>query len=186
MANTFLTRISKLEQYNSINKTVLWEDGIESRWTNVYGQLQLNDNAIFIAANKLLIGTVTQINPRQSILCSNIQEVFCSNDQFLQLHEIYPEQISRVKANFQPFIHPQQIDISKLISDANAKRFVSYYILANTEKYEELKPILKPNDRIVLINSNDTFDNIQLQSTTGLIPFQNVSISVQGLSLQEV
>lgn len=186
MANTFLTRISKLEQYNSINKTVLWEDGTESRWTNVYGQLQLNDNAIFIAADKLLIGTVTQINPRQSILCSNIQEVFCSNDQFLQIHEIYPEQISRVKANFQPFIHPQQIDISKLISDANAKRFVSYYILANTEKYEELKPILKPNDRIVLINSNDTFDNVQLQSTTGLIPFQNVSISVQGLSLQEV
>lgn len=186
MANTFLTRISKLEQYDTTNKTVLWEDGTESRWTNVYGQLQLNDNAIFIAADKLLIGTVTQINPRQSILCSNIQEVFCSNDQFLQLHEIYPEQISRVKANFQPFIHPKQIDISKLISDANAKRFVGYYILANTEKYEELKSSLKPNDRIVIINSNDTFDNVQLQSTMGLIPFQNVSISIQGLSLQEV
>ncbi|MGV3545958.1 MAG: McrB family protein [Pedobacter sp.] len=187
MARTLLTRISILKQYDSTNKTVLWEDGTESRWTNVYGQLQPNDNAIFIAADdKLLIGTVTQVNSRQSILCSNIQEVFCSNDQFLQLHEIYPEQISRVKANFQPFIHPQQIDIPKLISDANAKRFVSYYILANTEKYEELKSTLKPNDRIVIINSSNTLDNVQLHSATGLIPFQNVSISVQGLSLQEV
>lgn len=187
MAKTLLTRISKLEQYDTTSKTVLWEDGTESRWTNVYGQLQPNDNAIFIAADdKLLIGTVTQVNSGQSILCSNIQEVFCSNDQFLQLHEIYPEQISRVKANFQPFIHPQQIDIPKLISDANAKRFVSYYILANTEKYEELKSTLKPNDRIVIINSSNTLDNVQLHSPTGLIPFQNVSISVQGLSLQEV
>ncbi len=186
MKNTFLTRISKLEQYDSKNKRVLWEDGTESRWTNVYGQLQLNDNAIFITTDKLLIGNVTKISPRQSILCSNIQEVFCSNDQFLQLDEIYPEQISRVKANFQPFIHPKQVDISKLISDANAKRFVSYYILASAEKYEELKSTLKQNDRIVVINSNDTFDNVKLQSTTGLIPFQNISISVQGLSLEEV
>lgn len=187
MAKTLLTRISKLEQYDTTSKTVLWEDGTESRWTNVYGQLQPNDNAIFIAADdKLLIGTVTQVNSGQNILCSNIQEVFCSNDQFLQLHEIYPEQISRVKANFQPFIHPQQIDIPKLISDANAKHFVSYYILANTEKYEELKSTLKPNDRIVIINSSNTLDNVQLHSPTGLIPFQNVSISVQGLSLQEV
>ena len=187
MANTLLTRISKLEQYDPSNKTVLWEDETESRWTNVYGRLQPNDNAIFISAdNKLLIGTVTRVNSAQSILCSNIQEVFCSNDQFLQLHEVYPEQISRVKANFQPCIHPQQIDISKLISDASAKCFVSFYVLANTEKYEELKPTLKPNDRIVIINSNNTFDNVRLHSATGLIPFSNVTISVQGLSLQEI
>jgi 5-methylcytosine-specific restriction protein B len=187
MANTLLTRISKLEQYDPANKTVLWEDGTESRWTNVYGQLQTNDNAIFITADdKLLIGTIIQVNSGQNILCSNIQEVFCSNDQFLQLHEIYPEQISRVKANFQPFIHPQQIDIPKLINDANTKHFVSYYIISSTEKYEELKSTLKPNDRIVIINSSNTFDNVQLHSATGLIPFQNVTISVQGLSLQEV
>lgn len=187
MKKTFLTRISKLEQYNSTNKTVLWEDGTDSRWANVYRQLQPNDNAIFITLkDKLLIGTITQVNSGQSILCSNIQEVFCSNDQFLQLHEIYPEEISRVKANFQVFIHPQQIDIPKLINDANAKRFVSYYILANIEKYEKLKPILKPNDRIVIINSNNTLDNVKLHSTSGLIPLPNVIISVQGLSLQEV
>src|SRR6185312_11149206 len=189
MANTLLTRISKLEQYDIVNKTVLWEDATGSRWNNVYGPLKINDNAIFIGVDKLLIGTVIKINSGQNILCSGIQEVVCSNDQFLQLHEIYPELISRVKANFQPFIHPQQVNISQLISDANARRFVSYYILSSDKKYEELKSTLNINDRIVLVNSSDKLENVKLHSTTGLIPFlvsSSVTISVQGLTLSEI
>jgi 5-methylcytosine-specific restriction protein B len=189
MKNTLLTRISKLEQYDSINKTVLWKDATESRWNNVYGQLLINDNTIFIGVDKLLIGTVTKINERQSILCSNIQEVICSNDQFLQLHEIFPELISRVKANFQPFIHSQQVNIQRLINDANAKRFVSYYILASAEKYEEIKSTLNINDRIVIVNSSNKLENVRLHSNTGLSSFpisSSVNISVQGLSLNEI
>jgi len=189
MANTLLTRISKLEQYDSINKTVLWEDATESRWNNVYGQLLINDNAIFIGVDKLLIGTITKINAGQSILCSNIQEVVCSNDQFLQLHEIFPELISRVKANFQPFIHPQQVNIQQLINDANAKRYVSYYILASADKYEEIKSTLNINDRIVIVNLSNKLENVRLHSNTGLSSFpvsSSVNISVQGLSLNEI
>jgi 5-methylcytosine-specific restriction protein B len=189
MANTLLTRISKLEQYDTVNKTVLWEDATESRWNNVYGQLIINDNAIFIGVDKLLIGTVTKINAGQSILCSNIQEIVCSNDQFLQLHEIFPELISRVKANFQPFIHPQQVNIQQLINDANAKRFVSYYILSSADKYEEIKSTLNINDRIVIVNSSNKLENVRLHSNTGLSPFpisSSVNISVQGLSLNEI
>jgi len=189
MANTLLTRISKLEQYDTVNKTVLWEDATESRWNNVYGQLIINDNAIFIGVDKLLIGTVTKINAGQSILCSNIQEVVCSNDQFLQLHEIFPELISRVKANFQPFIHPQQVNIQQLINDANAKHFVSYYILASANKYEEIKSTLNINDRIVVVNSSNKLENVKLHSNTGLSSFpvsSSVNISVQGLTLNEI
>jgi len=186
MVNTLLARISKLEQYNSSDNNILWQDNIESRWRNIYGKLQPNDNAIFIAKNKLLIGTISEVDPGKSILCSSIQEVFCSNDQFLQLHEIYPEQISRIKANFQPFIHRQEINISQLISDANSKRFVSYYILSSDKKYNDLKSTFNPNDRIVIINSNNTLDNVKLHSAAGLIPFPDASISVQGLSLQEI
>ena len=189
MANTLLTRISKLEQYDTVNKTVLWEDATESRWNNVYGQLIINDNAIFIGVDKLLIGKVTKINAGQSILCSNIQEVVCSNDQFLQLHEIFPELISRVKANFQPFIHPQQVNIQQLINDANAKHFVSYYILASANKYEEIKSTLNINDRIVVVNSSNKLENVKLHSNTGLSSFpvsSSVNISVQGLTLNEI
>lgn len=189
MANTLLTRISKLEQYDSINKSVLWEDQTESRWKGVYGQLQVNDNAIFIGGNKLLIGTIAEINLGKSIHCSNIQEVNCSNDQLLQLHQIYPELISRVKANFQPFLHPQQLDIPKLIEDANAKRFVSYYIIASALKYNELKDKFNVNDRVVEINVNNRFENVKLNSTAGVSNFpttSDVKISVEGLTLDEV
>jgi 5-methylcytosine-specific restriction protein B len=189
MANTLLTRISKLEQYDTVNKTVLWEDATDSRWNNVYGQLIINDNAIFIGVDKLLIGTVTKINAGQSILCSNIQEVICSNDQFLQLHEIFPELISRVKANFQPFIHPQQVKIQQLINDANAKRFVSYYILSSDNKYDELKSTFNVNDRIVVVNQSNKLENVKLHSSAGLTSFpvsSSVTISVQGLTLNEI
>jgi 5-methylcytosine-specific restriction endonuclease McrBC GTP-binding regulatory subunit McrB len=189
MTKILLTRISKLEQYDTANKTVLWEDPTDTRWNSVYGQLQINDNAIFIAIDKLLIGTVTQINNGQSLLCSNIQEVICSNDQFLQLHEIYPELISRVKANFQPFIHPQQVNITQLINDAVGQRFVSYYILSSDKKYDELKSSFNVNDRVVLINPNAKLDNVKLHTSTGLNSFpisSSVTISVQGLSLNEI
>jgi hypothetical protein len=166
MAKTLLTRISKLEQYNVTDKSVLWEDPAENRWHNVYGELNVNDNVIFLASKKLLIGTISQINKHQSILCSKVQEVTCSNDQFLQLHEIYPELISRVKANFQPFIHPQEINISQLIAAAIAKKFVSYYILSGIDKYNELKGDFKDNDCIVIINSNKQLENVKLNTTT--------------------
>lgn len=189
MAKTLITRISKLNQYDVVNRTVLWEDSTESRWGNVYGQLQVNDNAIFIAGEKLLVGTVSQFNSGQSIQCSNIQEVSCSNDQLLQLHEIYPELISRVKANFQPFIHPQQVNIGQLIADAKAKRFVSYYILSGIDKYKQSESLFKVNDRIILINANNKLDNVKLHSVTGLINFPDkadVNISVEGLNLNEI
>ena len=189
MLGTLLTRISKLEQYDSTNSTVLWEDPAETRWNNVYGLLKINDNIIFIASGKLLIGIVEQINFGKDLLCSNIQEVICSNDEFLQLHEIYPELISRVKASFQPFIHTQQVNIQKLIDDAKAKRFVSYYIISNNKKYNELRFRLKINDRVVVINSNDKLENVKLYSDSGLLDFptsSNVMISVNELSLNEI
>jgi MoxR-like ATPase len=188
MTKTLLTRISKLDQYNDTDKTVLWEDPAENRWHNVYGKLKVNDNAIFIASKKLLIGTISEINKHQSIQCSNVQEVTCSNDQFLQLHEIYPELVSRVKASFQPFIHPQEVNISQLIEDAVAERFVSYYILSDG-KYNELKGSFKVNDRIVIINSNKQLSNVKLYTVAGLANFpaiSEVNISVEDLTLDEV
>lgn len=191
MTKTLLARIRKLEQYNATDKTVLWKDPSESRWKDVYGKLQTNDNAIFITEGKLLIGTVSLINQNQSIICSIVQEISCSNDQFLQLHEIYPELIPRVARNFLPFIHPQQINISQFIEAVNEKWFVSYYILTE-EKYNELKELkgsFRINDRIVLINSNELLNNIKLYTRDGLANFpaaSAVNISVEGLTLDEM
>jgi 5-methylcytosine-specific restriction endonuclease McrBC GTP-binding regulatory subunit McrB len=189
MKKTLLTRISNLNQYDSSNRMVIFEDAIESRWTSVYGQLNLDDNAIFISTDRLLIGTITNINSGQSVECSNIQEVICTNDQFLQLHEIYPELISRVKANFQPFIHPQQINISQLISDAREKKFQSYYILSDQSKYDQMNSMFKVNDRIILLDKSKHFENVKLHSQSGLVDFPStamVNISVQDLTIDEI
>lgn len=189
MAKTLLTRISKLNQYKPSERKILWEDKNEIRWNSIYRQLKINDNAIFIAPGKLLIGTITKIETRKNILCTKVQEVTCSNDQLLQLHEITPELISRVKANFQPFIHPEQVNIKQLINDAKAKRFVSYYIISDQEKYVELKPKLNINDRVVLIDTNGRLENVKLNSSTGLKSFPaslNINIGVQGMTLDKI
>ena len=139
-----------------------------------------------------MIGTVSHVNNRQSIQCSNIQEVNCSSGHFLLLHEIYPELVSRIKGFFQPFIHPQQINITQLIADANAKRFVSYYILSGTAKYNELAlSTLRINDRIVLIDINNCIENVKIHTLKGLTSFSaiadvNIRINVEGLTLQEL
>src|ERR1035441_3725169 len=138
MASTLIARISRLEQYDSVKKTIIWEDPTVNRWTNVYSHLKTNDNAILVAGDRILIGNVSKINNGVSILINDVKDVKCSNDQFLQLHEIYPELISRVKANFQPFIHSHQINIDKLITDANSNKYVSYYILKSKDKYDEM------------------------------------------------
>lgn len=189
MTKTLIARISMLNQYDDVNRTLLWGDTTESRWESVYGQLQVNDNAIFIAEDKLLVGTVSLINSGESIKCLDIKEISCSNDQLLQLHEIYPELISRVKANFQPFIHPKQVNIGSLITDANAENYVSYYILSSMDRYIQSKSLFKVNDRIILVNSNNQLDNVKLQSSIGLVDFPDyaaVNISVNGLNLNEI
>jgi hypothetical protein len=189
MPKTLLTRITHLDQYNQLNKTVLWVDPTESRWENVYSKFHPGDNAIFIASNKLLIGRVSQINSNQSILCIEILEVECSNDHFLQLHEIFPELISRVKANFQPFIHPQEVNIEKLIADANSKRFVSYYFLPSLSKYNSLSGTLTENDRVVLLNNYNQIENVKLHTGRGLANFPEglgIRISVEGFTLDQV
>lgn len=189
MKKTLIARISMLNQYDDVNRTLLWGDTTESRWESVYGKLQVDDNAIFIAKDKLLVGTVSLINSGNSINFSDIKEISCSNDQLLQLHEIYPELISRVKANFQPFIHPQQVNIGSLITDANAKNYVSYYILSSMDRYIQSRSLFKVNDRIILINLNNQLDNVKLQSANGLVDFPDyatVNISVNGLNLNEI
>lgn len=191
MANTLLTRIADLSQYNPNDKTVLWNDTTESRWINEYSKLRPGEKAIFIGAKslkgKLLIGTIKAVNNRQSIACEAIQELECSNDQFLQLHEIYPELISRVKANFQPFIHPININIEQLIDDARNSHFVSYFVFSGNEQYKQVADELNINDRIVLVNSSNTLENVKRHTENGLADFDPpLKISVSGLSLNEV
>jgi len=189
MVNTLITRITKLEQYNESEKTVSWKDEKKSRWKNVYGLLVKNDNAIFIAKGKILLGLVTQVNKGNSIFCNEVQELALKNDDFLRLHEIYPELITQVKANFQPFIHPQKIDLTQLNDAISNKRFINFYIFSSRAIFDKNKNNLKENDRVVLLNEKRELENIKLYTEVGLIDFppdQNINIGVSGLTIEQV
>lgn len=109
MTKTLIAKLTNLEQYDSASKTVEYKDHLESRWSNTYNRFRINDNAIFLTGSKVIIGIIKSIDSGVSMFCSDVEVFESSNDDFLRIHAIYPELISRVKANFQPFIHSQRL-----------------------------------------------------------------------------
>lgn len=189
MRKTLITRISNLKQYDTTNKTILWEDSDKKKWGSIYKNLQIDDNVIFIAHGGLLIGTINKINKDQGLLCTGIEDIKCKNDQLLQVNGIYPELISRVKANFKTFIHPKEVNITEVSKDIKNREFISFYIFKDILEYEKLKAGLKINDRIVLKDNDKKLENVKLHSNNGLISLpidDNLQISVQGLTLIEI
>ena len=191
MKKTLIARIGRWEQYDAERKTVLWDAKSEDVWKGVYAQLRPNDNSIFIGEGRLLFGVVTQVKDRKNILCSHIQEVQCSNDHFLQLHKIYPELISRVKANFEPFLHPYngEIEIENVIHSAKNKDFLSFYILKNFKNYKEVceTGLFKENDRIIILSKNQKIESVLIHSKDKLIDSSfNEKLLVKGMSLNDI
>jgi hypothetical protein len=183
-----------MRQYNSTNKKVNYQDKTPERWDinrGVYSSLNKNDNAIFIANGKLLIGKVSNIDKNEAIECDNVQEIDCENDQFLQLHEIYPEIIPRVKANFSPFKHAIEVNIKQLIDDANNKNYISYYIV-NEDYYNDLKSDLKKHDRVILIDKQGQLGNLMCFNGSKLLDISSFyngvtgNINAKGMSLEDM
>jgi 5-methylcytosine-specific restriction protein B len=186
MINTLLTRISKLDQYNRSKKTIVWEDKTTKRWDNVYSKLKVGDNAILISKDITYIGVISKLNSTTTINVEEIKELIIKNDELLQLDEIYPELISRVKANFQPFIHEKEINIPKLIENGIKQKFIGYYIFNSLEDYEKRTINLNLSDRILILN-NGAIENIQVYNLKKLIiaPF-NKLLNSSGKTLKQL
>lgn len=161
MTNTLITRISNLNQYNKAKRSILWKDETVNRWDNTYNKLKIGDNAIFISKDVTYIGTISKIDSSTIIQADEIEEILVRNDELLQLNEFYPEFISRVKANFQPFIHEKEINIKKLIEDVDNNNFIGYYIFNSLNDYNNRIVTLNSNDRIIILN-NGIIENIQI------------------------
>lgn len=186
MINTLISRISNLDQYNSTKKIIVWEDAMSNRWSNTYSKLKINDFAIFIHSDEVFIGVITKINIGKSIRVEQIQELDIKNDELLQLDEMHPELISRVKANFKPFIHDKELNIQKIVDDIKNNNFISYYIFNSLTNYENRSVELNEKDRIVILN-NDVIENIQIYSNQklSLAPFDKL-LNSSGKTLQQL
>jgi hypothetical protein len=186
---TLITRLKNLDQYNSSEKTILWEDPAISRWKGVYNEIGLEDSGIFITGDKLLIGKVSEISEGKSFLLNNVKEVTCTNDEFLQIDAVYPELISRVKASFQPFIHPLELDLNKILKEINNKSFVGYYLISGSTKYDRIKSSLARHDRVIIVAEDGSLENIKKHVSNGLEEFAKsleLSTNVVGLTIDEM
>jgi hypothetical protein len=186
MPKTLIARISKMHQYDPSQNKITWEDKTPDRWNKIYNQLNSNDNAIFIGPKKIYFANIESKNTGRQIICISVQEIQCTNDQLLQIHQIHPENISRVKANFTPFIHPIEIDTKQILNDIRQNKFIGYYIFSNLSTYQANSKSLKINDRIVLLYEDLTLSKLMLHTDQGLKPTFEINISVAGRTLKEI
>lgn len=189
MTQTLITRLTLLKQLNKEKSTILYEDPAPSRWRNVYGALNINDNVIFISSNEIHFCVIREIDPGKSFYCEDVESLSCSNDQFLQQHGVFPELIARVKANFQPFIHERELDIKRIKQDIQNGHFISFYIFPSKENFETNKKILKDFDRLVFVDEKECLSSLFYYHNGKLNGFENEigkNISVSGLTLQQI
>ena len=126
-----LIRIKDLTQYDSKKGIIVWEDDTQSRWDSYYSKLVKGDKVIAVIAGKpqLLAGTVDSLVINKAIKIVNVSELDIKNDDFLRINEIYPEKVSRMKANFQPFIPVHEINWDNLINEIEKKQLIKFYIV---------------------------------------------------------
>lgn len=153
MAATLIARIQKLEQYKPEEKKLYWRDTTPTRWQNVYSKLEKDFPAIYLTDGKVLIGKIEAIQPGEGFSIKEVAEYAISNDDFLRLAEVTPENISTIKANFHPFIAYINIDFVKLVKDIQQKNFISFYIV-HESAVNNLYAQLKENDRVIIVSDS--------------------------------
>jgi len=154
MPQTLFTRLSDTNQYDVSKKIVTWKDTTSTRWQNVYSKISTNDQVIFLLKGKALLGIVDSILNNVSITVKDVVEYNITNDDFLKLNSISPENISTIKANFHPFITPIDIDFSILKKELQVQNFISFYVIMEENK-EKDKDLFKKNDRVVIVDNNN-------------------------------
>src|SRR6185437_13439237 len=186
MKQILIARLQQLYQYNTSTATILWEDPTPKRWQDIYGKLETGSKCIFLSEGRLLIGEVQTLNTRQNVSVHKVGETLLQNDNFLRIHAVHPELLSRMKANFPPFLSPIEIDTTALFHDAQAGNFVSFYIVKE-ENLKEVISNLKNNDRIITLKNSvfKNFDYYRNGIVTAMTDSEGL-FNVKGKTLQNV
>jgi AAA domain (dynein-related subfamily) len=173
----------QLQQYDAITQTVLWEDNTPGRWSTIYSKLNIGDRSYFIGKGKVYCGILTNLEGNNKFQFSEIEIFNLLADDFLSLNASHPEINARVKAQFQPFISPQEINFDLFRQEAMARKFVRFFIVKkeyfNPDKYIE-------NDRIALLNEDMVFEEFGILSNKILINVSEDLFNVKGKSLYDV
>lgn len=150
--NILIARISDLSQFDENNNIINYYDDRINIWDSSYNNLSSEDKAIFLNESNAYLGDIKEKIQGKEIIVQNIEKLNITSSEILYYNEIQPEIISRVKANFLPFIHPFQIDLNLLIKEINNKTKIKYIVSNDINKLNSIK--LYENDRIIYIKNN--------------------------------
>lgn len=185
---TLFCRLARTEQVDELNKTIKWDASLEAKWGTAYGKLNVGDLGVFIGKDKVYIGYLHEININVSLTFNNIESYFISNDDFLRLNAIEPENNSTMKANFQPFVAKNFVDDEILKTEIKNRNYISFYIINNYDLINEKLYPFNNNDRIVTMN-NGKLNFLNLFQNGSLTSFKNFKADLFGskdFSLSEI
>ncbi len=178
--------MKNIEQYNEANASIEYIDATPSRWSNVYNILSENDYGIIIGDNKVYIGEISSIKRNKSVNFRNVKVYELSNDDLLRINAIFPELIPRVKANFQPFIHPHTLDIETIVQSITTKNLINFYIVSQ-ELLDKSGGNFLDHDRVIIVDKNKIIIDIkEFLGGNFSILTPPVSLNVKGKTLDEI
>jgi AAA domain (dynein-related subfamily) len=183
---SIILKLTNIEQYDDVNKTILWQDTTKLRWQNLYPRLNMGDRGFFLAKGKLYTGTLQDSNANTSILFSAIEIYEISTDDFLSINAINPELNSRTKAMFHPFITSSPIDYEAFKNEFKANRFVHFWLVKADNLQSEISKFSN-NDRIITIGNDLIFKDFFIYENNSFNAFlvNNELFNVKGKSIYD-
>lgn len=150
---TLIVKFKDLSQYNAKAATIVWRATGPKRWIDIYSNLKIGDNCIFISDTQLFVGLYHSSVEGSSLKFDQIKVTQLSTDEFLRIDIVDPETLAQIKRPRGPILK-NTIDINAVFKAAVDKKFISFYIVKE-KKAESLLKNLNTNDRVVTVDEND-------------------------------
>lgn len=186
---TLIARLQTPGQYNEKTQILTFKDGTNDRWDKVYSRLQSGDKCMFYATDKrgILVGDYDSSLKGKSIKFKNVIFQEITNDNLLRINDLSPEMSSRMKANFDPFTPQYKFNASAVLKAAKSGKMLDMFIVKENLLVKlPFKP--RVNDRIISVNSKNTFQKIFSHDNSGLkeMKLDGDLFGARGKSLDEI
>ncbi|WP_245550155.1 McrB family protein [Haliscomenobacter hydrossis] len=183
---TLLIKFSNLNQYDASTATITYSDPDAKRWADVFSKLKPGDKGIFHANNLMLLGEYSHSVANKSIVFLNVKRVDLRLDDLLKINAMNPETLAIFKRPPGPILR-EHIDATAVFEEAEAKRFLSFYIVRAGHE-AGIIPKLKQNDRVITVDAADKLTDLRLFDGNTLVAqtFGPEYFNAKGKSLADI
>lgn len=183
---TLLIKFSNLNQYDASEATITYVDPDAKRWADVFSKLKPGDKGIFHANNLMLLGEYSHSEANKAIVFLNVKRVDLRLDDLLKINAMNPETLAIFKRPPGPILR-EDIDATAVFEEAEAKRFLSFYIVRAGHE-AELIPKLNQNDRVITVDADNKLIALHLFDGKTLVAktFGPEYFNAKGKSLPDI